>query len=181
MYSEKLIAGRPIGRMYGDRLSLQNITKEERSAARRSFPIDVDFENAHASTLISSIQGLAMKNVRNFIAWPRRWREALASYHMCNAASAKKLLLRALYGFSSPRDGVGRPPGGSMPYLTGLATDSIAAQEAMSSMNPEVLAHFQTSGRPIPEETAFAYLIGGIEDSRLASKIPQTPERCGNH
>ena len=62
-----------------------------------------------------------------------------------------------------------------MPFLTGLALDSIAAQEALSSMNPEVMARFQASGRPRPAATASAYLIAEIADSRLASEIPPTP------
>ena len=68
-----------------------------------------------------------------------------------------------------------------MPFLTGLAIDAIAAQEALSSMNPEVMAHFQASGRPRPAATSFTYLIGAIEDSRLASEIPPTPAPRANH
>ena len=46
-------------------------------------------------------------------------------------------------------------------------------------MNHEVMGRIQASGRPRPEEAAFAYLFGEIEDSRLASKIPQTPMQEG--
>ena len=166
--------------MYGGRISLQNITKEARSAACRSFAVDVDFENAHAPTLSNSIQALAMKNVRKFIARHRLWRQAVDSYHTRDDASGEKVPLRAIYGFSSPTDGVGRP-GDSTPRLAGLATDSIAAHDAMSSMSPEVMALYQTSGLPRPASTAFAFLIGEIEESRLASKIPQTPAPIGNH
>ena len=179
-YRKKLIADRPLGRMYGDRLSPQSITKEARAAACRSFAVDVDFENAHASILSNSIQELDMKNVRNSIARHRLWREAVSSYHMCDALVAKKVLLRALYGFCSPREGVGRP-GNSMPFLTGLAMDSISAQEKLSSMNPSVAEHFQASGRPMPEATAFAYLIAELEDSCLTSEIPQAPAQLGGH
>ena len=70
-YRKKLIAGRPLGRMYGDRLSIQSITKEARSAACRSFAVDVDFEHAHSSILCNIMQELDMKNVRNFSAWHR--------------------------------------------------------------------------------------------------------------
>ena len=178
MYWGKLIAGRPLGRMYGDRLTLQNITREPRAAACRSFAVDVDFENAHASILSNSIQGLDMKNVRNFSDRRRLWREGVSEYHMCDALLAKKVLLRALYGSCSPRGGVGRP-GDSTPCLTGLAIDSITAQETLSSMNPDVVAHFQASGRPRPAATAFAYLIAELEDSRMTSEIPQSPAQCG--
>ena len=89
-YWEKLIACRPLCRMYGDRLSIQNITTEARAAACSSFYIDVDFRNAHASILSNSIRGLAMGNFRNFIAWRRLWREAVASYHICDDAEAER-------------------------------------------------------------------------------------------
>ena len=75
------------------------MTKEARAAARRSFAVDVDFENAHAAILSESSQVLDMKNIRNFSARRRIWREAVSAYHVCDALVAKKALLRALYGF----------------------------------------------------------------------------------
>ena len=79
-YWGKLIAGRPLDRMYGDAISLQNITKEARAAACSSFP----------STWISKTRtrrSLAL----SFREW--RWRTSGTSSHGIGFGGKIRLLI----------------------------------------------------------------------------------------
>ena len=166
-YAKKCIAGRPLGRRYGSFLSLQCLTKEARSAARKNFALGDDMENAQTACAQLLAADLALKWPRRYRTHTSAWREAVARYYDVSPVEAKKILLKAMHG-NTASPGEQGVPRGPLPFVARLAADFFQAKDYLATKNEAARKHFETGGRRDPAATCLAYLLAEVEDAILS-------------
>ena len=167
-YSEKIVRGEAIGRRYAREISLQNLTREARSAAIRRGYLEVDISNCFPPCVLLLYPDMDIPSVRKYNKYKSLWRNAVSLYYEIPAQSAKEVLMCAMYGYPSPRNEISESRD-SLPFAERIACDVERVRTAICNDKKNTYQYFVETARPYPAATTFFYYVSEKEDEILAS------------
>ncbi|CAJ1337493.1 unnamed protein product [Effrenium voratum] len=172
--------GRAVGRHFFGPHSYPCLSRQARAAAHPAASKEFDMPNAivYFACQVGDAHGVTMPLFRKYVAHKAAWRSAVSKWLDLSLEDAKKMLLKACYGFSLPS----RSGGSSKvcPLLNGLAREGLELREAVCTAYPGLVEAMCLARRPRPETSAVAMLLLDLENRCRAPATSQFPP-CGKH
>ena len=122
---------------------------------------------------VGDAHGVTMPLFRKYVAHKAAWRSAVSKWLDLSLEDAKKMLLKACYGFSLPS----RSGGSSKvcPLLDGLAREGLELREAVCTAYPGLVEAMCLARRPRPETSAVAMLLLDLENRWMRGFVELLP------
>lgn len=160
MGHQKIVNGGPLGRYYFGKNGYPTLSKQARAAAYPIASVEFDMPNAvvHFACALGKDKGLSLVLMQKYVAHKDAWRKAVCDYYGLGLEDAKKLLLKACYGFSFPGQL------GVCPLLDGLAAEGVRLREAVAASEPGLVEALRSARRPRPETSAVALKLMDAEN-----------------
>jgi hypothetical protein len=155
----KLVNGSPLGRCYFGPCGYPSLSQSARAAAYPKSSIEFDMPNAvvHFATQLAEGLGLSLALMKKYVKHKDAWRKAVSMCLDMGLEDAKKMLLKASYGYAFPgRHGV-------CPLLDGLASEGLRLREAVTAAFPDLVEAMRSAQRPRPDTSAVAMSLMDLE------------------
>ena len=164
-YSPKAINGGDIGRWYSADISLQSLTREARREACPPQYVELDIANCFANCILLMYPETDFPSLRRYCDNTEVWRAAVSEYYGVDRHQAKGVILRALYGYTTPPTDFATSH--VMPIAEWIAEDAKRARDMICSDLPDLLGHFTRANRKSPRSTTFFYALSQKENELL--------------
>ena len=172
---QKVVEGAPLGRHFFGPHSYPCLSRQARAAAYPAASKEFDMPNAivHFACQVGDAHGVTMPLFRKYVAHKAAWRSAVSKWLDLSLEDAKKMLLKACYGFSLPS----RSGGSSKvcPLLDGLAREGLELREAVCTAYPGLVEAMCLARRPRPETSAVAMLLLDLENRWMRGFVELLP------
>ncbi|CAE7451478.1 unnamed protein product [Symbiodinium sp. CCMP2592] len=166
-----------LGRAIFPWASLSNLTREARAAASPPESIELDMPNAVVffALEVASENGLELPAFQLYYDNKHAWRRAVGKWLDLCTIDAKKMLLRAVFGFAygscTPTTRVR-----VCPLLDALAADAECLKSLIASSRPELVDAMHKAGRKRPRTSSLAYTLFDREHACLQQLVGLLPE-----
>ncbi|CAJ1445064.1 unnamed protein product [Effrenium voratum] len=172
---QKVVEGAPLGRHFFGPHSYPCLSRQARAAAYPAASKEFDMPNAivYFACQVGDAHGVTMPLFRKYVAHKAAWRSAVSKWLDLSLEDAKKMLLKACYGFSLPS----RSGGSSKvcPLLDGLAREGLELREAVCTAYPGLVEAMCLARRPRPETSAVAMLLLDLENRWMRGFVELLP------
>ena len=137
---------------------MQGAAREAREAAHgRSF-LDLDVSNCPPTCIIPLFPETNFPTSERYTARVDLWRRAVSEYYAIDMEGAKRILLRALYGYPKPGIDSGATPH-VIPLAERIYLGGKRAPDTICEKRPELADLFQHMGRTNPRPTSLFYVM----------------------